>query len=112
KNIIRSALDLPNGLGTDMYEFPALATPAAKRRIKEQYRQALDSLPLDDETIERIVAEANDAFTLNRDVMHELEDEVKAAIGDHTFDLLTRQDRPGSTARCPHHSSDRELVVG
>ncbi|MBF2087505.1 MAG: heme oxygenase (biliverdin-producing) [Synechococcales cyanobacterium K44_A2020_017] len=112
KNIIRSALDLPSGIGTDMYEFPALATPAAKRNIKEQYRQALDSLPLDDETIERIVAEANDAFTLNRDVMHELEDEVKAAIGDHTFDLLTRQDRPGSTARCPHHSSDRELAVG
>ena len=34
----------------------------------------------------------NHAFHLNRDVVHGLEDEVKAAIGDHVFDLLTYQD--------------------
>jgi heme oxygenase len=56
-------------------------------------------VPVDEATIERIVEEANYAFKLNRDVMHELEPDVKAVIGDHTFDLLTRQDRPGSTER-------------
>jgi heme oxygenase len=97
KNIIRSALSLPPDRGTDFYEFPKIATPEARRAFKERYRQTLDSLPIDEDTIERIVAEANHAFTLNRDLMHELEPDVKAAIGEHTFDLLTRQDRPGST---------------
>jgi heme oxygenase len=99
KNIIRSALSLPSDRGTDFYEFPQIPTPEAKRAFKERYRQALDALPVDDDTIDRIVAEANHAFTLNRDIMHELEADVKAAIGEHTFDLLTRQDRPGSTER-------------
>jgi heme oxygenase len=97
KNIIRSALSLPPDRGTNFYEFAHISTPEARRAFKERYRQALDSLPIDAATIERIVAEANHAFTLNRNVMHELEADVKAAIGEHTFDLLTRQDRPGST---------------
>jgi heme oxygenase (biliverdin-producing, ferredoxin) len=110
KNIIRSALFLPLDRGTDFYEFTQISTPEARRAFKERYRQALDSLPIDADTIDRIVAEANHAFTLNRDLMHELEGDVKAAIGEHTFDLLTRQDRPGSTERHPH-ASNRELVA-
>ncbi len=50
-------------------------------------------------TIEPIIDEANAAFHFNRDIMHELEADVKVAIGEHTFDLLTRLDRPGSTER-------------
>jgi heme oxygenase len=112
KNIIRSALSLPPDQGTDLYEFEQIPTPEARRAFKEFYRHALDSLPLDEATIERIVAEANYAFALNRDVVHELEADVKAAIGEHTFDLLTRQDRPGSTERHPHHhGAERELAV-
>jgi heme oxygenase (biliverdin-producing, ferredoxin) len=109
KTIIRSALSLPAEQGTQFYDFAQMATPDAKRTFKERYRQALDALPLDEATVEQIVAEANLAFSLNRDVMHELEPEVKAAIGDHTFDLLTRHDRPGSTER---HPRERELVTG
>jgi heme oxygenase len=97
KQITRSALELPADQGTAFYEFEQLGTPEERRNFKETYRQALDSLPLDNETIEAIIEEANLVFALNRDVMHELEDDVKAAIGEHTFDLLTRQDRPGST---------------
>ncbi len=100
KNIIRSALDLPANQGTALYEFEQIPTPEARRAFKEKYRQALDSLNLQENSIQQIVEEANTAFALNRDVMHELEADVKAAIGEHTFDLLTRQDRPGSTA--PH----------
>lgn len=99
KQVIRSALALPPGQGTDFYEFAQIPTPEARRAFKERYRQALDALPLDAATVERVVAEANLAFGLNRNVMHELEADVKAAIGEHTFDLLTRQDRPGSTER-------------
>ncbi|MEG4305906.1 heme oxygenase (biliverdin-producing) [Microcoleus sp. D3_18a_C4] len=103
KNVIRSALSLPPDQGTNFYEFSQISTPEARREFKERYRQTFDEFPVDADTIERIVAEANTAFTLNQDVMHELEADVKAAIGDHTFDLLTRQDRPGSTeGRSPH----------
>ncbi len=109
KKIIRSALSLQTAQGTEFYEFEQMSTPDAKRAFKERYRQALDGLDLDTATIERIVAEANDAFTLNRDAMHELEDDVKAAIGEHTFDLLTRQDHRGSTERLSH-GTEREPV--
>ncbi len=102
KNIIRSALNLPPDQGTGLHEFEHIPTVEAKRAFKEKYREALNSLDIDETTIQRIVGEANRAFMLNRDVVHELEDDVKAAIGDHVFDLLTRQDRPGSTAKCPH----------
>ncbi|MEG3837153.1 heme oxygenase (biliverdin-producing) [Microcoleus sp. Z1_C3] len=110
KNVIRSALSLPPDQGTNFYEFSQISTPEARRVFKERYRQTFDEFPVDADTIERIVAEANAAFTLNQDVMHELEADVKAAIGDHTFDLLTRQDRPGSTeGRSPH--AKRESVA-
>lgn len=99
KNVIRLALSLPPNQGTEFYEFDQISTAEARRVFKERYRQTLDGFPVDADTIERIVAEANAAFTLNQDVMHELEADVKAAIGEHTFDLLTRQDRPGSTQR-------------
>jgi len=106
KNIIRSALELPADRGTALHEFEQIPTPEARRAFKEKYRQALDSLSLDEATIERIVAEANAVFQMNRDVMHALEPDVRAAIGEHTFDLLTRQDRPGSTEhRRPGHGT-------
>jgi heme oxygenase len=109
KNIIRSALKLPPDQGTNLHEFEQISTPEARRAFKEKYRQALDSLTVDEAMIEQIVAEANYAFILNRDLVHELEEDVRAAIGEHVFDLLTRQDRPGSTTR-RHGDSSVELV--
>lgn len=97
KNIIRSALNLPPDQGTGLHEFDAIPTVEAKREFKVKYRDTLNSLPINDTLVQKIVDEANYAFELNRDVVHELEPEVKAAIGEHVFDLLTRQDKPGST---------------
>jgi heme oxygenase len=111
KNIIRSALNLPPDQGTGLHEFEQLPTVEAKRAFKEKYRLALNSLDIDEATIERIVGEANYAFQLNRDVVHELEDDVKAAIGPHVFDLLTRQDIPGATERSPHRSAQEAPVA-
>jgi heme oxygenase len=110
KNIARSAMNLPSDRGTAFYEFEQIPTVEAKRAFKEKYRQALDSLPIDEETIQRIVDEANYAFALNRDVFHELEPDVKATIGEHVYDLLTRQDKPGSTERIPSNTAT-ELVA-
>lgn len=105
KGIVRSALELPTDRGTRFYEFDALASIGAIKEFKGKYRDALNSLPVDAELIAKIVAEANTAFALNRDVMHSLEPEVKAAIGDHVFDLITRQDIPGATERPPGDGS-------
>ncbi|MGI0488023.1 heme oxygenase (biliverdin-producing) [Pantanalinema rosaneae CENA516] len=111
KNIIRSAMNLPPDQGTGLHEFEQIPTVEAKRAFKEKYRDTLNGLPLDDATIDRIIDEANRAFTLNRDVVHELEDEVKAAIGEHVFDLLTRQEIPGATERPPHGAAKPDAAL-
>ncbi|MFB2892344.1 heme oxygenase (biliverdin-producing) [Aerosakkonemataceae cyanobacterium BLCC-F50] len=112
KNIIRSALNLPPDQGTGLHDFEQIPTVEARREFKEKYRQALNSLAIDEATIQRIVEEANYAFKLNRDVMHDLEEDVRLAIGDRVFDLLTRQDKPGSTERPAHNTTGEAVVVG
>jgi heme oxygenase len=102
KNIIRSALNLPSDRGINFYEFEQLPTIDAKKEFKEKYRHALDSLVVDKDTILRIVEEANNAFGLNRDVVDELEADVRAVLDPHVFELLTKQDREGSTERHGH----------
>lgn len=97
RTIARSAMNLPPDQGTALHEFEQLPTLEAKRAFKEKYRDTLNSLPVDDATIQRIIDEANYAFALNRDVVHELEEDVKAIVGQHVFELLTRQNKPGST---------------
>ncbi|MEA5509980.1 heme oxygenase (biliverdin-producing) [Crocosphaera sp. UHCC 0190] len=103
KNIARSALALPADQGTQFYEFEQIPTAEARREFKGKYRDGLNALPIDEALENKIVEEANTAFTLNRDVVHELEDDVKAAIGDHVFDLITRQEIPGATEHHHHH---------
>ena len=110
RNIVRSALDLPPDKGTGLHEFDQIPTVEARRAFKGKYRDALNELPVDDTLAQHIVDEANLAFRLNRNVFHELEPAVKEAIGDHVFDLITRQDKPGSTERTPGNSSV-ELVA-
>ena len=109
KNIVRSAMSLPADQGTALHEFEQLPSIEAKRAFKEKYRDALNALPIDEATIQRIVAEANYAFMLNRDVVHELEADIKTVIGDHVFDLLTRQAQPGSTERVAHPEAKEPL---
>ena len=110
RKIVRSALNLPPDRGTGLHEFDQFPTPEARREFKFKYRDTLNSLPVDDVLAQKIVDEANEAFRFNRDVVHDLEDDVRAAIGDHVFDLITRQDIPGSTER-PLGNTSVELVT-
>ena len=96
---LRSAMDLPPDKGTGLHEFDALPTAQAKQEFKEKYRNALNSIVVDEETLKAMIEEANYVFKLNRDVCHELEAEIKNSIGDRAFDLLTRQDKVGSTEK-------------
>lgn len=110
RNIARSAMNLPPDKGTGLHEFDQIPTVEARRAFKIGYRDTLNSLPVDDALIQAIVDEANLAFALNRAVFHELEPNVRAAVGEHVFDLITRQDKPGSTEREPG-STSVELVA-
>ncbi|MGF1480128.1 MAG: heme oxygenase (biliverdin-producing) [Cyanophyceae cyanobacterium] len=94
KNIAQKAMGLSDGRGTAFYEF---ATITDEKAFKEQYRQALNEMPIDRETAQRIVDEANDAFALNMKLFQELEGNLIKAIGQMLFNTLTRRRRRGST---------------
>ncbi len=97
KNIVRSTLELPEALGTRFYEFDDFSSIAEIRVFKGQYRDALNSLPIDQVFVAEIVAEANYAFSLNCDLLHSLEPIVKANIGEKLFIEIVHEDRRGST---------------
>ncbi|TAF51481.1 MAG: heme oxygenase [Oscillatoriales cyanobacterium] len=104
KMITRKALNLPPDRGTGLHEFASLPTPEAQRDFKMSYRDALNALPVTEEQITAIVEEANLAFALNRDVMHSLEEDVKAAVGWPVFEAIVHgKDRQGSTEVVAHH---------
>jgi heme oxygenase len=70
KKIAQTAMNLSDGVGTAFYEFAAIPDEKA---FKNKYRQAMNDLPADEATIERIVDEANDAFGMNMKMFQELE---------------------------------------
>jgi heme oxygenase (biliverdin-producing, ferredoxin) len=97
KHITRSGMNLPPDRGTRFFEFDEIASIEAIKTFKTKYRDALDSLPIDEALAEKIVAEANLAFELNRNVLQGLEEDVKAAIGDRVFEQVSHQVQAGST---------------
>lgn len=94
KGIAQRGMNLSEGEGTNFYEFKTIAD---ERAFKQQYRQAMDELPVDEATAERIVQEANDAFGLNMKMFKELEGSLIRAIGVMLFNTLTRRRQRGST---------------
>jgi heme oxygenase len=94
KNIAQKAMSLGEHDGLRFYEFDAIAD---EKTFKTNYRSVLDSLPIDQATADRIVAEANQAFHLNMKMFQELEGNLIAAIGKVLFGFLTRRQRAGST---------------
>ena len=94
KGIAQRGMNLVDGEGTNFYEFKAISDEKA---FKAKYRQAMNDLPVDDETANRIVDEANDAFHLNMKMFKELEGNLIKAIGVMLFNSLTRRRNRGST---------------
>ncbi|MEQ9550623.1 MAG: heme oxygenase (biliverdin-producing) [Coleofasciculus sp. G3-WIS-01] len=94
KKIAQRAMNLSEGEGTAFYEFQEIPDEKA---FKANYRQALDELPIDDATAERIVDEANAAFGMNMNLFQELEGNLIKAIGQMLFNTLTRRRSGGST---------------
>jgi heme oxygenase len=94
KGIAQRAMNLSDGEGTAFYEFKDIAD---EKQFKANYRQALDSLPIDEATADRIVDEANAAFGMNMKLFQELEGNLIKAIGTMLFNTLTRRRSRGST---------------
>jgi len=93
KGIAQRAMNLAEGEGTAFYEFETIADEKA---FKAQYRQALDDVPVDETTADRIVEEANAAFGMNMSLFKELEGNLVKAIGQMLFNTLTRRRTRGS----------------
>ncbi len=94
KNIAVTGMNLTDGNGTAFYEFADIPDEKA---FKNQYRQTLDELPIDDAMADRIVDEANAAFGMNMKMFQELEGNLIKAIGQMLFNSLTRRRTRGST---------------
>ena len=92
KTIAERAMNL-NGEGTAFYEFRDIPDEKA---FKNQYRQAMNELPIDQATADRIVTEANAAFGMNMKMFQELEGNLIKAIGLMLFNTLTRRRGSGS----------------
>ena len=73
KKIARGAMNLSDERGTKFYDFDAIPDD---KIFKDHYRYALDSIPLSDNQIKNIVAEANIAFTLNMKMFEELNSSI------------------------------------
>jgi heme oxygenase len=106
KGIAQRGMNLADGEGTSFYEFKAISDEKA---FKNKYRQAMNDLPVDDATADRIVDEANDAFGLNMKMFKELEGSLIKAIGIMLFNSLTRRRNRGSTE--PGVEPDTELAT-
>ncbi|MDB9315679.1 heme oxygenase (biliverdin-producing) [Spirulina sp. CS-785/01] len=94
KKIAQRGMNLSEGEGTNFYEFPEIPDEKA---FKNQYRQAMDGLPIDHAQAEAIVEEANGAFHQNMELFQELEGNLIKAIGQMLFNSLTRRRSRGST---------------
>jgi heme oxygenase len=98
KKIAQRAMNLGENGGTAFYEFETISDEKA---FKNKYRQALNELPIDQATAEKIVDEANAAFGMNMKMFMELEGNLIKAIGVMLFNTLTRRMGKGSTDLAP-----------
>ncbi|MBD2663230.1 heme oxygenase [Richelia sinica FACHB-800] len=94
QKIAQSTLQLSGYEGTSFYNFELIPD---KKAFKDKYRLALDAVPIDDKGVDRIVAEANYAFSLNMQMVKDLESFVIAAIGEARYREITNHHNPGST---------------
>lgn len=69
KKIAQNAMNLSNSDGTAFYDFENLQDEGNFKKI---YRNQLDQIPISEEQVSDIIAEANIAFTLNMKMFKEL----------------------------------------
>ncbi|XDD52402.1 heme oxygenase (biliverdin-producing) [Leptospira sp. WS92.C1] len=85
KKVAARALALPEGKGISFYEFPAIQDING---FKQNYRVALDTLPVSDSEKQDILKESKQVFLLNQGIFSELEQDLIAAIGKETYESV------------------------
>ncbi|MDV6236270.1 biliverdin-producing heme oxygenase [Leptospira ellisii] len=85
KKVAARALALPEGKGISFYEFPAIQDI---NDFKQNYRVALDTLPVNDSEKEEILRESKQVFLLNQGIFLELEQDLIRAIGKETYESV------------------------
>ncbi|BAY83724.1 heme oxygenase [Calothrix parasitica NIES-267] len=85
QKVVQSTLNLEGYQGTSFYHFEQIPDKTA---FKNKYRQALDKVPVDDKTAEKIVSEANKSFSFNMKIAKELEQILIKSIGEAEFRKL------------------------
>ncbi len=98
KKIAKEAMSLKDGNGTAFYEFDAIKNHG---EFKKRYRAALNDLPVDAETAEKIVAEANHAFHLNMEIFQELKGNWLLALIRVGWNSLVTKFQPQSSSTVP-----------
>jgi len=96
KKIAQRAMNLSDGKGLAFYEFDQVAD---EQEFKQNYKKALDSLPLDSNLSEIIVAEANVSFTMNMKMFQELETSFARIIIKLITNWLNSVMQPLSTTK-------------
>ena len=80
-------LDLDAEHGLAFYDFAGIAS---KREFKDQYRQALNDLPLSEEEQQQVLAEAIEVFRHNGRVFDDLENELIENVGRERYESAVR----------------------
>lgn len=107
KASVRSALALPDGVGTAFYEFKGLPTVKAQQTFKAIYRDALNVLPLEADLASALIEEAKLAFRLNRDVLKALEPRLRATLGEAKWQLVHGE---ASLSTAGHHERHQRFA--
>ncbi|WP_269621930.1 heme oxygenase (biliverdin-producing) [Prochlorococcus marinus] len=94
RRIAQKAMNITGENGLKFYDFDQIND---QKEFKLKYSQTLNLLPIDQETADLIVEEANLAFKYNMDMFQELEGSLIAAIGKLLFSFFTQKSRRGST---------------
>ncbi|MEA5593724.1 heme oxygenase (biliverdin-producing) [Rivularia sp. UHCC 0363] len=85
QRVVQSTLKLTGYQGTSFYNFEQIPD---KKVFKDKYREALDKVPVDDTTADKIVVEANNSFQFNMQMAKELEAILIQSIGEEKFRKL------------------------
>ncbi len=94
KSITKKAMNLEGEEGLGFYIFDEIRD---EKEFKINYRNTLDSLPIDQNIADSIIEEANRSFKYNMDIFNELEGNLIAAIGKVLFRFFSNKKRKGST---------------
>ena len=94
KKIAKKALNIEGNQGLEFYEFSMIDD---EKKFKKSYSDILNNLPINQDIANKIIEEANQAFTYNMKMFKELEGNLIAVLGKIVFNYLTKKVRKGST---------------